>query len=100
MLSSKPNDPIVPSTGWERAGRRLGSILFVLLCIEIGIFLLVMPWSPIWDQSLLVSRYALLRNPVLSPYLRGAVSGLGLVNLGLAVSHAWRFRSFSWAEEE
>jgi len=96
VLSSKPRESLAESSTWERAGKRLGSVLFILLSIEIGIFLLVLPWSEIWDRSFLVRHYQLLRNPGLSPYLRGAVSGLGLVNLWLAVSHAWNIRSSPW----
>ena len=51
-----------------------------------------MPWSAIWSRSLFLYHYPLLRPLWMSPYLRGAVSGLGLVNLWLGVSQAWNFR--------
>src|SRR5579884_4267837 len=88
ILSSNPNDATVRTSGWDRAGKRLGAVLFILLCVEIGIFLLVMPWSALWRRNLLLSYYPLLRPVFLSSYLRGAVSGLGLVNLWLGISHA------------
>ena len=72
--------------------KRLGSVLNILLCIEIGTFLLVLPWSEIWDRTLILRYYPLLRPWYMSAYLRGAISGLGLVNLGLGLSQAWQFR--------
>ena len=91
-LSSNPSNPGIPASAWERLRCRLGGVLFVLLCVEIGTFLLVMPWSPVWDRILLLRYYPLLRPVLMSSYLRGAISGLGLVNLWLGVSQAWSFR--------
>ncbi len=91
-LSSNPSNPGPRISGWERAQRRIGAVLYILLCVEIGTFLLVLPWSAIWDRNLLLRYYPLLRPFYMSSYLRGAISGLGLVNLWLGVAQAWRFR--------
>jgi hypothetical protein len=91
-LSSNPNDSAAQLSGWERARRRLSSVLSILLCIEIGTFLLVLPWSEIWDRTWLLRSWPVLRPVMLSAYMRGAISGIGLVNLGLAISQAWQFR--------
>jgi hypothetical protein len=91
-LSSEPSNPASGSSGWEKAGRRLGGVLYILLCVETGVFLLVLPWSAIWERSFLLRYYPLLRPIYLSAYLRGAISGLGLVNLWLGVSQAWLHR--------
>jgi hypothetical protein len=93
ILSSKPNDAAVRAKGWERVRKRLGAALYIALCVEIGVFLLLMPWSAIWSRSLLLGHYPLIRPLLMSPYLRGAVSGLGLVNLWLGVSQAWGVRN-------
>ena len=57
--------------------------LYVLYCFEAGVFLLVFPWMRMWDQNALLSLYPYLRGVVLNDFFRGAVSGLGLVNLVL-----------------
>jgi hypothetical protein len=49
-----------------------------------GLVLVASPWTNLWDTNQLLQLHPLLRVVVLSPYLRGAVSGLGLVNLLLA----------------
>ena len=91
-LSSNPSNPSPRADGWERVRRRIGSVLYVLLCVEIGTFLVVLPWSAIWDGNLLLRYYPSLRPIYMSSYLRGAISGLGLVNIWLGVAQAWRFR--------
>ncbi len=59
----------------------LGRVLFVLYCVEAGAFLLLAPWSLVWDRTIAeISRgglYAFLSHPA----VRGAVSGFGLVHL-------------------
>jgi hypothetical protein len=95
-LSSHPN-ATPAGRGWSIARRRLGAVLYILLCIEIGTFLLILPWSAIWDRNLLLRLYPTLRPVFISAYLRGAVSGLGLINIWLGVSQAWRFKSFTAA---
>ena len=71
---------------------RLWRVLFVLLSVEIGVFLFLIPWSEVWDRNLVLSYYPSVRPFYLSHYLRGAVSGLGLVNLWLGVSQIWTAR--------
>ena len=63
---------------------RLSSLLrvtFILYCIEAGIFLLFVPWSPVWDQTMIQIPFHGLRGFCLHPFLRGAMSGFGLVHL-------------------
>ena len=45
-----------------------------------------MPWSSFWEQNYFAERWPALLTLVRSDYVRGAVSGLGVVNLiaGLA----------------
>jgi hypothetical protein len=56
-------------------------ILFILYCVEAGVFLMLTPWSPRWEQSLIqlpATSFTLL---MLHPAVRGAISGFGLVHL-------------------
>jgi hypothetical protein len=61
-------------------------LLSALCSLSIGLVLVVVPWWPqwLWDANVLVDHWPLLRRLVLSPFLRGAVTGLGLVNVLLA----------------
>ena len=94
-LSSNRPSSAVQTSGWETARRRIGAVLYVLLCIEIGTFLLILPWSAIWDRNLLLNFYPSVRPVYMSAYLRGAISGLGLVNLWLGIAQAWGFKTAS-----
>jgi len=51
----------------------------------VGLVLMVFPWTDAWDSNYLLHPHPLLRTFVLSTFTRGAVTGLGLVNLVLAV---------------
>ena len=73
---------------------RLSVIFYVILCFEIGIVLTVLPWVPHgwWGLSDWGNNYFLLvasrkvgfgiQHFVASGWVRGAVSGIGILNLG------------------
>jgi hypothetical protein len=56
-------------------------LLFIVYCVEAGLFLLLAPWSPLWDRNVLQIPIAGLRLLALHPLSRGAVSGFGLIHL-------------------
>lgn len=56
-------------------------VLFALYCVEAGILLTVVPWTAIWDRAWIVVPVSLLRQALLSPWGRGAVTGFGLIHL-------------------
>ena len=66
-------------------------VIYVLYCLEVGIFLLVYPWMRLWDQNLLLQYSSFLRVVLLNDFFRGAVSGLGIANLILG---AWEVAHF------
>ena len=50
-----------------------------------GLVLVVAPWSTsLWESNWLLQSFPALRGLFLNPFARGAVSGLGLVNVLLA----------------
>jgi hypothetical protein len=64
-------------------------LLSALSSLLVGIILVVAPWLPsLWDANYLLQPYPLLRTLALSPFTRGAVTGLGLVNVLLALQEA------------
>jgi len=71
---------------------RLFLVSLIAFYLEIGVFLLVLPWTSIWEFNYFRFRYPELTAWMLNFYLRGAVSGLGLVDLGLAAWSAAHFR--------
>ena len=57
--------------------------LYLLYCVEAGVFLVLVPWSRIWANSYFV-HMPTLRSILLSGYLRGGVSAVGMLHLLLA----------------
>ncbi len=81
--------------------KRVLFVVFILFCIELGLFLIVLPWTEIWERNLLLAYFPILRSWILNDFVRGAFSGLGLVNLWVAVSDIWNFRrNLALLEEE
>lgn len=54
----------------------------------VGVILVVAPWTGWWESNYLLAPFPALRAIVLSAVARGLVSGLGLVNILLAVHEA------------
>jgi hypothetical protein len=72
----------------------LGAAALIAVCTAMGLFLLVFPWSAFWEANSYVLQMPMVQNYWSSPYLRGGVSGLGLVNLFFALVDLVRFRRF------
>lgn len=90
-------DPPAPHDQTPRPRRELWKartllILEVLFFVELGVMLAVLPWTRIWTQNPLLNSSALLRHVAESGFLRGLVSGLGLVNLWIAIQDAVNYR--------
>jgi hypothetical protein len=61
--------------------RRFVSLLAAFFCTVLGTLLVVLPWLPSWDQNYFSGASPLWYGIWMSPYFRGAISGLGVVNL-------------------
>lgn len=84
--------PDPPGPVWFQ---RLSSVLFIVFCLELGLFLVIYPWTEWWTENyfsvaapdrVLMAWRQLWNNP----YLRGGVSGLGLVNVWIALGEVFR----------
>ena len=56
-------------------------LVVVAFFFEFGIALLVVPWSSFWDRNYFAESVPLIHTIIRNNFVRGAVSGLGLVNL-------------------
>jgi hypothetical protein len=84
---------------------KLSVIFYIILCLEIGIALAVAPWWPqgMWGFGDWGNNFFLLyaaqktgiqglQAVVASGWVRGAVSGIGLLNLGIAIWEIFHFK--------
>lgn len=69
--------------------QRLRSVLWLLILFELGVVLVFLPWLQMWESNYFLSQYPLLRSYLLHPSLRGAITGLGALDILLAVDLAW-----------
>ena len=56
----------------------------LLLWIAGGLVLILLPWSNLWDANYYLYQYPTLGLLLKNAYLRGAVSGLGFLNVLLS----------------
>lgn len=80
-----------PRRSWYK---RLGVMLLVIFCFEVGVFLLVFPWLDPWDNNW-VADMRWVSDVWDSAYLRGALSGLGLLNIYISFLEVFRLKALS-----
>jgi hypothetical protein len=83
----QPVEPV--RTPWYH---KLGVLLFVIVCFEVGVFLLVFPWLDYWGTNWIASLAPWMHGIWDSTYFRGALSGLGLVNIYISLAEVFRLR--------
>jgi len=82
-------EPPPPSHVWMH---RIWLVVFVLFCLEVGIILIVGPWTRAWTESSLTSSYPAVHEFLMNGFVRGAISGLGVVDFWIGISRAVNYR--------
>jgi hypothetical protein len=59
-----------------------------MFCIVLGIWLVVLPWSGKWFEEGLVARWPSLQSLLQQGFVKGAVSGLGFIDIWIGVLEA------------
>jgi len=55
--------------------------VYIAFFLEVGLLLVVLPWSGFWEENYFARAWPPLAAVLTNDYLRGAISGLGVVNL-------------------
>lgn len=92
-----PADPVNLAEGAESVApvwlQRLSIIIQVLFCIELGLLLAVLPWyGGVWNNNSLLFEHPQIRAIVQHNFVRGLVSGLGMVDIWLGIWEAVHYR--------
>lgn len=66
----------------------MAQLLSILSSLLIGLVLIIAPWTSLWDSNWLLQPHPATRDILLSTFTRGAVSGLGLINIMIALHDA------------
>jgi hypothetical protein len=111
MMPSEPQRPDSTLQGAESSGQyergagpgrpnysgyhKFSAFLLVVFCLGIGLFLLIFPWTPWWESNYFGSWIPQWHLYWDNMYVRGAVSGLGVVNLYIFILEIYRLRRFA-----
>ncbi len=105
-MRSDPNSPGIPPviptatldgppqvderryTGIELWLHRITVLMFVFVCATAGVLLIIIPWRPEWTDNHLLLGYPGLRAMIASLFVRGLVSGLGVLDVWIGFSEA------------
>jgi hypothetical protein len=72
--------------------RRLSLVIYVAFCIEVGMLLIVLPWTTVWTENSLLLTRPELKAVLQQGFVRGIVTGLGILDLWLGISEAVHYR--------
>ena len=75
--------------------RRLMLFIFVAFAVEIGMFLVVVPWydsGRLWSENSLLLRFPALRAFLAQDFIRGMVSGIGLLDIWVGIWEAAHYK--------
>ncbi|HKX27052.1 MAG TPA: hypothetical protein VJ302_05100 [Blastocatellia bacterium] len=73
-------------------------IVYILICFEVGILLVFLPWTPYWEDNVFLHLITgkldapWIRTLLISGYIKGAVSGLGALNILAGLRDILKFR--------
>lgn len=73
-------------------------IVYILICFEVGILLLILPWTQYWEDNVFLYfitgklNAAWIPTFLTSGYMRGAVTGLGVLNILAGLRDIFKFR--------
>jgi hypothetical protein len=82
----------------QNLSAKITVIVYILICFEVGIMLLILPWTRYWDENFfLFFITGKLNSPSLfafltSGWMRGAVTGLGIINILAGLRDILKFR--------
>src|ERR1700744_259975 len=89
--AQKPEDP-APAPVWLQ---RLSLIVLVIFCFYIGGILSLLPWRPrSWEQNGWLMEPPALDALLQHGWVRGVVSGIGLLDMWIGVSELLHYRDY------
>ena len=72
---------------------RVWLVIYVIFCVELGMLLTILPWyDQVWNNNGLLAGYPAAVTLMHNHFIRGAISGLGVVDIWLGVSEAVHYR--------
>ena len=73
---------------WGDKIGRVTCVIVIVYLVEVGLVLIVAPWTRFWDRNYFVEVMPWLEAAITRPSVRGSVSGFGIVCVAAAVLEA------------
>jgi hypothetical protein len=84
-----PSETVPAQPLWMR---RIVLIVFVMFCLQMGMMLLFLPWTPPWSSNSWLAEHWQIRSVLTNYFVRGIVSGLGIIDIFIGISEAVNYR--------
>lgn len=88
----KPSDVPTPPSPVAIWIDRIGLVIKVVFYIELGMLLAILPWTRVWTDNSLILSYPTFRVFLQQNFVRGVVTGIGLVDIWIGVWEAVHYR--------
>lgn len=72
--------------------QRLLLVVEVAIAVWAGILVMVLPWTRLWTENPLLSAWPSVKVILNLSFVRGMISGVGLVDVWMGISDATHFR--------
>jgi len=82
----------VPQAGAPRWAARIFLVIEVMVWVELGMILVVVPWTHAWIDNGLVLNYPRIREFLSIDFVRGVVTGVGLLDIWVGVWQAIHYK--------
>jgi hypothetical protein len=83
---------IEPAPVWLQ---RLSLVVLVLFCCLVGGLVAFIPWMPrFWEQNAWLHSHPAIESVALLGWVRGLISGIGLIDIWIGVSELLHYRDF------
>lgn len=85
--------PVPPDRGRVRLWlRRLELLFYVMVRIYLGVIIAVLPWTTLWSENNWINYFPPVSSFLMQGAVRGMISGLGVLNLYIAIDEAVHYR--------
>jgi hypothetical protein len=88
----RPAPSAYPRYRWYH---KMAGVVFVAFCLFVGLFLVIFPWTELWDSNFFSTWIPAFHQYWDNMYVRGAISGIGVVNVYISFAEMFRLRRFS-----
>src|SRR5262245_8722987 len=71
-------------------------VVYIMICFEVGVLLIILPWTHYWEDNVflffITGKLDGMQTFLTSGYVRGAVTGLGVLNILAGFRDTIKFR--------